>query len=87
MAIGADHREIAFDRHSASEKNVLLGGHQVRVQHPVVRSHFLVDVGVVDGRAHDEEMAGDVHTVPEALEHFSFGGVFDRQGRGDGGDQ
>lgn len=54
------------------------------MQHPVVRADFLVDVGVVDRRANDEEIPGDIDAVTEALEDFSLGGVLDGEGRGDG---
>lgn len=57
------------------------------MQHPVVWGDLLVDIGVVDGRADDEKLAGDVHTVTKALENFSLGGVLDRQRGGNGSDQ
>ncbi len=87
MTIGAHHREVALNRHRASKENVVLGRHQIGMQHPVLGRDFLVDIGIVDSRADDEELAGNIHAVPKSLEDFSLGGVFDRERRRDGGFQ
>lgn len=87
ISVRAYKGNVSLNRDSATEENIRLGWHQVGMQDPVVRRVFLVDVGVVDGRANDEESAGDVHSVPEALVDGSLGRVGDGQRGLDGGGQ